>query len=262
MITNVSDYITSLTTAEARSGQNSKVKSNKRTIGKSFILGTGTPKTLSLGAGTEIGVLDQVSTITEKSGTTNVIKRYGKVLLDDPYYDDTQKLISYLWFYIVDLDFVKSATTPVVPVVNTKELKVVYAISSGGSRLRSTPSTLNVKNILRTVPLGDIVGYTDYTSKQYLTVTFYKIYSATGKEIGWAGKNNISETKPVSKALPKDVAVGISDAEDPQAKETDTTSKLSISMILVYVIAMVLVLVLGIGGYRKFANKEGKEVKR
>ncbi len=254
---NVADYITSLTAAEARSGQGTKVKANKRTIGKSFILEKGTPKTLSLGAGTEIGILDQVSTITEKSGTVNVIRRYGKVLLDDPYYDDEQNLISYLWFRIEDLDFVKSATTPVKPVVNAKELSVIYANTVGGTRLRSTASTLNVSNIIRTVPLGDIVGYTDFTTKQYLTVTFYKVYSQTGKELGWVGKNNVSETKPQSKALPKDVAPGITDAEDPQANEG---SSLSLSNILIYVVAIIIVIVLSILGYGKFfkGRKEKK----
>lgn len=256
---NVADYITSLTAAEARSGQGTKVKANKRTIGKSFILEKGTPKTLSLGVGTEIGVLDQVSTITETSGTVNFIQRYGKVLLDDPYYDDEQKLISYLWFRIQDLDFVKSATTTVKPVVNAKELSVIYANTVGGTRLRSTASTLNVSNIIRTVPLGDIVGYTDFTTKQYLTVTFYKVYSQTGKELGWVGKNNVSETKPQAQGLPKEKPTGITDAEDPQANEG--SSPLSLSNILIYVVAIIIVIILGIFGYRNF-SKEGRKEKK
>lgn len=254
---NVADYITSLTAAEARSGQNTKVKANKRTVGKTFIFGTGTPKSLSLGVGTEIGVLDQVTTITEKSGTVNVIRRYGKVILDEPYYDNTQKLVSYLWFRIEDLDFVKSPTTQVKPISNTKELQVIYAITTGGSRLRSTPSTLNLKNIVRTVPLGDIVGYTDFTTKQYLTVTFYKVFSATGKEIGWVGKNNVSQSKPQSQGLPKEKASGITEAEDPQSNESN--SSLSVKSILIYVVVIIIVIILGIFGYRNFSKESRKE---
>ncbi|MEA5402630.1 hypothetical protein VB776_06875 [Arcicella sp. DC2W] len=254
---NVADYISSLTSAEARSGQGAKVKANKRTVGKSFIFGTGTPKTLSLGLGTVIGVLDQVSTITEKSGTTSVIRRYGKVLLDEPYYDDSNKYVSYLWFRIEDLDFLVSATTQAKPVVDTKELKTIYAITTGGSRLRSTPSALNLSNLVRVVPYGDIVGYTNYESKQYLTVTFYKVFSSTGKELGWVGKNNVSENKPQSKGLPKETASGITDAEDPQAK-SESSSSLSITSILLYVVAIIAVIMLGIGGYRKFGKKGEK----
>lgn len=255
---NVADYISSLTSAEARSGQGAKVKANKRVIGKTFILGTGTPKTLSLGVGTIIGVLEQTTTITEAQNGVNVIARYAKVTLDEPYYDATQKLVSYLWFRVEDLDFVTSANTTANPVVNSKSLKTVYAITTGGSRLRSTPSALNLTNLVRVVPYGDIVGYTNYESKQYLTVTFYKVYSATGKELGWVGKNNISENKPQSKALPKDVAVGITNAEDPQASENGAS--LSFTSILLYVVAIIAVILLGIGGYRKF-EKKGEKAK-
>lgn len=254
---NVADYISSLTSAEARSGQGAKVKTNKRTTGKTFILGTGTPKTLSLGNETLIGVLEQTSTVTETINGANVIVRYAKVTLDEPYYDTSQKLVSYLWFKVEDLDFVVSATTQAKPVVNTKELKTIYSITTGGSRLRSTPSALNLTNLVSIVPYGDIVGYTNYESKKYLTVTFYKVFSSTGKELGWVGKNNISENKPQSKGLPKETASGITDAEDPQAK-SESSSSLSITSILLYVVAIIAVIMLGIGGYRKIGKKGEK----
>ena len=265
---NVLDFITSLTSAEARSGQNSKVKTNKVTVGKSYIIQSGslvggvfkvnTLKKLTLAANVEVGVLDQISTITEKVNGVSVLVRYAKVLLDEPYLDDEEKLISYLWLKIEDLDFVASSNTVVKPVANNQELIVLYSTTVGGTRLRSTPSTLNLKNVIREVPYGDIVGYTDNQTQKYLTVTFIKVYNSKGIALGWVGKNNVSQVKPQSKALPKDNATGITEAEDPQS--ANTSEGLSFTSILYWFLGFATVIFFIVFGYRWY-NKR-KEVSR
>jgi hypothetical protein len=250
------DFLSTLTTTEARSGQNTKVKANKRSIGKSYLLGSGIPKTLSVGKNTPIGVLDELCTLTEKSGSANVIRRYAKVLLDDAYYDEERKLISYLWFKIEDLDFIESPSSSVKPVLNQKDLAVVYSNTVGGVRLRTSP-TLLPNTILRTVPYGDIVGYTDQVTKPYLSLRFLKIYSAKGIALGWVSQNNVTQTKPQAQGLPKETAAGLSPSQDPQAQKA--SAGLSIKAILRWVLGFLSIIGLSMLAYS--AHQRRKEIK-
>lgn len=229
MAVNVFDYITSLTAADARSGQNKHVKTNKQTTGKTALSGNVTVQTL--GSNYDVGVLDQIKRITERGTLVD----YAKVLLDVPYENAYGVNISYLWFRSSDLSFSDSPDTDVKPKkqdTNQTDLAVIYCTTTGGTNIRSAATTA-AKNVVRVVPYGDIVGYTDFAEKKYLTLTFIKVYSAKGVFKGWVSKKNVSQTKPVPQALPKGGTTGVTDKEDPQSGSTDTG--LGIGTILMYV---------------------------
>jgi hypothetical protein len=229
MAVNVNDFISSLTAADARSGQNKHVKTNKQTTGKTAL--SGNVSLLTFKANDDVGVLDQIKRITEKGTLVD----YVKVVLDVPYENAFGVPINYMWFKSLDLSFSDGPDVDVKPKTqdtNNSDLAAIYCTTTGGTNVRSTPTTVG-KNIVRVVPLGDLVGYTDFAEKKYLTLTFIKVYTSKGVFRGWVSQKNVSTKKPPAQGLPKGGTTGVTDGEDPQSGNND--SGLGIGTIAMYV---------------------------
>ena len=266
------DYMTSLTGAEAnaRAGQNARVKAKVLTNGRSFILGKSgvfgedTPIISQFAKDQILGVLQETVTVSQLiTGSTKYQKIfYSKVTLEEPFYDKDENYIEYMFFQSKDLTFVSATAAAVVVSVpnSTTTLEPIYSNSVKGINLRKEASVTSKSISL--ISYGDIVGYTDNTTKQSLPYTFWKIFNAKGVAIGWVAKGEqyTSKTKPQAKALPKVNADGTTDqdyanatkSQDPQGGNTSTVN---FTTILAYVLGGSLVLFLIIKGIASLIKK-------
>lgn len=243
------DFMTSLTGAEAnaRAGQNAKVKAKVITNGRSFILGkTGifgedSPIISQFAKDQILGILQETVIISvPMTGSTKYQKVfYSKVTLETPFYDKDENYIEYMFFQSKDLAFVSSSAPIVATTPDAKILEPLYSVAVSGIKLREQP---NLTAKYRLISYGDIVGYTDNTTKTYLTTTFWKVYNAKGVAIGWVGKgdNFTSKTPPQAKALPNVKPDGTTDQsygaltpkQDPQGG--NSSSGVSWTTVLAY----------------------------
>lgn len=225
---NLLDYISNLTSADARSGQGKTVKANIKTSAYSKIVGGlgGIEKVFD--KGDVLGVIQENSTakitFPSKTGQTNVA--FTKVSLNEPYFATNGTYVGYLWVQTSNIEFVNENAV-VQPVAEDNEsvvLEPLYATQVSGVKLRDAA---NLSSKYTLISYGDIVGYTDNTTKTYLTTVFWKVYSQTGKFIGYAGKgeNITSKIKPQAKALPRILSDGTTEqdyanvtiSQDPQS---------------------------------------------
>jgi len=224
---NFLDYLTTLTTADTRQAQGRLVKVSATTAyGLTFIFSDAKPSVITYPKGALLGRIRQTTTVVDK--TTKKTVAYTAVDLDEPLLVDAvnQKYLTYLWFKPSELEFADNGEQPKKADEKT-ELVPLYCNTTSGVKLRPEANTL--KKELKIVSYGNIVGYTDKSTKKYLTITFLKVFDAKGKAIGWVASDYVSYSKPQSKALPKVDSSGESSSvivtqdDDPQSGISDST---------------------------------------
>lgn len=260
---NLLDYLSLLTAADSRSGQNRLVSAIVQTLGYETVVGGLSGNSSSYKAAEIIGIIQDTATVSVKSSAGKIIKvAYTKIQLQEPYTTTSNELVSYLWFPTTQVQFADQTDKPVIPVTSdNRTLSPVYSEAPAGITVRQTASTLAKK--VKLVSYGDIAGYTDGTEKKYLTYTFWQLFDQKGRAIGWCakGKGFSSLTKPQAKALPKYDAKGettqdystVTNEQDPQA---GNSSGVNIWKIVAWVFGIVLVLWLGIRALTKKTQKQ------
>lgn len=266
---NFLDYISGLTAADARAGQNQKVKANKLTTGYETVVNGIGGNGSAFKNNDLLGVIQETVTVSVKASNGTIVKTaFTKVELDEPYYTTSSDLVTYLWFRTADISFADNTPVDVKPTStdSQKELVPIYSVAPSGIKLRPQPNTVTKE--IRIVAYGDIVGYTDLTTKIYLTTTFYKVYDQKGKAIGWVAKgtNFTSLTKPQSKALPKINTDGstdqgyadVTDKQDPQAgNSTSSINWLKVGGFALLILGGGYLIIKGIGSLIKNKRKDG-----
>ena len=223
---NFLDYLTTLTTADTRQAQGRLVIVSATTAyGLTFIFSDAKPSVITYPKGALLGRIRQTTTVVDKTSKKTVA--YTAIDLDEPLLVDAvnQKYLTYLWFKPTEIEFADNGEQPKAD--EKTELVPLYCSTTSGVKLRPEANTL--KKELKIVSYGNIVGYTDKSSKKYLTITFLKVFDAKGKAIGWVASDYVSYTKPQSKALPKVDSTGgattviVSQDDDPQSGISDST---------------------------------------
>lgn len=266
---NFLDFLTSLSTVDARQGQTRLVKASAATAyGLTWVFSDAKANVFTYSKGAVIGRIRQTTTVLDKA--TKKAVAYTAIDLEEPILVDAkkQKYITYLWFKPAEIAFVDTGSLPAATnTTNTKvDLVAIYCNTSSGVKLRPEASTL--KKELRVVSYGDVVGYTDKTTQKYLTTTFLKVYDQKGKAVGWVANNYVAYSKPQAKALPKIEPSGesssaiLSEGDDPQANVSDSTGAGMLKVLLYSALTLFLALV----GYSIFKvikdkKKDGNKTK-
>jgi len=239
---NFLDYLSSLTAANSRAGQNRLVSASVQTLGYESVAEGLSGNSSSYQAADILGIIQDTATVSVQSSTGKIVKvAYTKVLLKDPYNTPSDEVISYLWFPTKQIQFVETSDKSVAPVATDKTvLSPVYSEAPNGITLRASASTLSKK--IQVVALGDIVGYTNGIEQKYAAYIFWEIFDQKGKFIGWCakGKGLSSLSKPASSSLPKYDTNGettqdsppVSYQQDPQVDAG--TTQLNIGKILAW----------------------------
>ncbi|MDI9880912.1 hypothetical protein [Flectobacillus longus] len=257
---NFLDYLTTLTTADTRQAQGRLVKVSATTAyGLTFIFSDAKPSVITYPKGALLGRIRQTTTVVDK--TTKKTVAYTAVDLDEPLLVDAvnQKYLTYLWFKPTELEFADNGEQPRAD--NKTELVPLYCNTTSGVKLRPEANTL--KKELKIVSYGNIVGYTDKSTKKYLTITFLKVFDAKGKAIGWVASDYVSYSKPQSKALPKVDSSGesssviVSQDDDPQSGISDSTGA-GILKVVLYGFFFLLFSLFFYSMYRAYKDKKNE----